>query len=316
MKLNLPLSFHVSEEVARALQLRKPVVALESTVITHGLPYPDNLKLALDMESDVRDCGAIPATIALVDGSVQVGVQPEQLERLARAEGMHKISVRDFGPAIAKGWSGGTTVAGTLLAAKKTGMRVFATGGIGGVHRGVGAPNSQSSDISADLPMLAKTPMIVVCAGAKAILDLPATLEYLETYSIPVVGYQTDEFPAFYSRSSGMRTSYRVDSLAELVDLSHAHWGLGLKSALLVVNPPPEAIALSFESVEVAIQRALREAQAQNVRGQQVTPFLLSRVSELTGRASLEANLGLLRNNARLAAMIALELAKCEATEV
>jgi len=316
MNKKLSSSFQISEEVARALRLRLPVVALESTVITHGLPYPDNLALARDMESDVRDCGATPATIALLDGSIKVGVLPEQLERLGREAGMHKISVREYGPAISKGWSGGTTVAGTLLAANKVGIQVFATGGIGGVHRRTDFSHSQPSDISADLSMLAKTPMIVVCAGAKAILDLPATLEYLETLSVPVVGYQTDDFPAFYSRSSGMKVSLRADSPAEIVAMGNAHWGLGLESAILVVNPPPEAIALPFESVEGAIQQALEEAQAQGVRGQQVTPFLLSRVSELTGGASLRANLGLLRNNACLAAKIAVELAKAGTIQV
>jgi pseudouridine-5'-phosphate glycosidase len=310
MKLNPSSLFHVSEEVTRALRLRLPVVALESTVITHGLPFPDNLTLARDMESDVRECGATPATIALVDGSIMVGVLPGQLERLAREEGMHKISVRDFAPAIAKGWCGGTTVAGTLMAAKKVGIQVFATGGIGGVHRSIDKSHSQPNDISADLPMLAKTPMIVVCAGAKAILDLPATLEFLETFGIPVVGYQTDDFPAFYSRSSGLKASLRADSLAEIVTLGNAHWSLGLESAILVVNPPPEEIALQFETVERAIQQALEEAETLGVRGQQVTPFLLSRVSELTGGASLKANLGLLRNNACLAARIAVELTK------
>ncbi len=311
--MSLSNLFHLSEEVAEALRLRLPVVALESTVITHGLPYPDNLALARDMETDVRDCGVTPATIALLDGFIQVGLQSDQLERLAQAGEMHKISLRDYGPAIAKGWSGGTTVAGTMLAAHKAGIRVFATGGIGGVHRVTTDAHSQS-DISADLPMLASTPMIVVCAGAKAILDLPATLEYLETFSVPVAGYQTDDFPAFYSLSSGLKASVRVDSSAEVVELSRIHWGLGLQSAILVVNPPPEALALPFENVEKEIEQALREAHEQGVRGQQVTPFLLSRVSELTGGASLKVNLGLLRKNANLAAKIAMELAKGEAS--
>jgi len=310
MDLKLPRAFHLSEEVARSLSMQSPVVALESTAITHGLPYPDNLVLGRDMESNVRSVGATPATIAVLDGTIQVGVLPEQLDRLALAVGMHKISVREYGPAVAKKWSGGTTVAGTLLAAHMAGIRVFATGGIGGVHRNQGVSHSQTFDISADLQMLARTPMIVVCAGAKAILDLPATLEYLETFSVPVAGYQTDEFPAFYSRTSGLKTSVRVDSAVELVDLARAHWGLGLQSALLVANPLPEAIALPAAEVDGAIQQALRDAEAQGVRGQQVTPFLLGRVAELTGGASLQANLALLRNNARLAAEIAVELAK------
>ncbi len=310
MDLKLSHSFQLTEEVARSLSMQWPVVALELTAITHGLPYPDNLALARDMESDVRSLGITPATIAVLDGTIQVGVLPEQLERLALAIGMHKISVREFGPAVAQKWSGGTTVAGTMLAASMTGIRVFATGGIGGVHRNLSTSHSQLIDISADLQMLARTPMIVVCAGAKAILDLPATLEYLETFSVPVAGYQTDEFPAFYSRTSGLQTSVRVDSAVEVVELARAHWGLGLQSAVLIANPLPEEIALPAGKVDGAIEQALHDAEVQNVRGQRVTPFLLRPVAELTGGASLQANLALLRNNARLAAEIAVEMAK------
>jgi pseudouridine-5'-phosphate glycosidase len=215
---------------------------------------------------------------------------------------VHKISSRDFGAAIVKKWSGGTTVAGTLMAAHAVGIRVFATGGIGGVHRGA------NHDVSADLAQLAGTPLIVVCAGAKAILDLPATLEYLETFSVPVVGYCTNEFPAFYSRSSGLKVSVRVDSPREAAEIACAHWDLGFKSALLVANPPPEGHNLPREAVDGAIHTALAEAELQGIRGQDVTPFLLARVSELTSRASLEANLELLKNNAHLAADIALAL--------
>lgn len=310
MVSNLSSSFRLSEAVARALSLRQPVVALESTVITHGLPYPQNLQLAQDMEGEVRAQGATPATIAMLDGRIHVGTMPEQLERLARSDDLHKISVRDVGPAVAKGWSGGTTVAGTMLAASKAGIKVFATGGIGGVHRNAEGEDILSSDISADLQMLARTPMIVICAGAKAILDLTATLEYLETFSVPVVGYQTDDFPAFYSRSSGLNASVRVDTAVEVVELAQAHWSLGLQSAVLVVNPLPQAEALPAELVNGAIQQALQEARAERVHGQQVSPFLLARVAELTGGASLEANLGLLRHNARLGGEIAVELAK------
>jgi pseudouridine-5'-phosphate glycosidase len=291
----------LSSEVARALHLGLPVAALESTVITHGLPYPENQALARDMEEEVRQGGATPATIAVLDGRIHAGLSPEALERLAAGEGMVKISTRDFAPAIAKGLSGGTTVAATLLAAHLAGIRVFATGGIGGVHR------QAPTDVSADLPQLARTPLVVICTGAKAILDLPATLEYLETASVPVVGYGTDEFPAFYSRSSGLKTSVRADTPAEVAEIARAHWGLGLHSAVLVALPPPEEIALPPVEVEGAIDAALAEAQAQGIRGQGVTPFLLQRVSELTGGASLRANLGLLRNNARLAAQIAQE---------
>jgi len=286
-------------QVAHALETRQPVVALESTVITHGLPFPENLNLARDMEAEVRAGGATPATIALLDGKVHVGVEDEGLDRLARGGGMHKISTRDYGIAIAKGWSGGTTVAGTMMAAHQVGIRVFATGGIGGVHRGV------PFDISADLPQLAHTPMIVVCAGAKAILDLSATLEYLETCAVPVLGYQTDEFPAFYSRTSGLKVTYQIDSPDEAATIAKEHWKLGLSSAVLVTTPLPEEVAIPAEFVEGAIQAALQEASEQGIRGPEVTPFLLQRVSELIGGASLRANLALLRNNARLGAEIA-----------
>jgi pseudouridine-5'-phosphate glycosidase len=302
---DLPESFHVLPEVAEALENNLPLVVLESTVITHGLPYPQNYTLAMEMEAVVRQRGVIPATIAVLDGIVRIGVEPPQLERLARGDpqaSMHKISARDFAPAIACSWSGGTTVAGTLLAARCAGLRVFATGGIGGVHR---AP---AFDVSADLGQLACSPLIVVCAGAKAILDLDATLEYLETNSVPVIGFQTDEFPAFYSRSSGLKTSARADTPEQVAEIARAHWGMGMQSAVLVTVPPPESSALPPELVESAIRQALAEAQAQRVRGQAVTPFLLQRVSQLTQGSSLRANLDLLKNNARLAAEISLKL--------
>jgi pseudouridine-5'-phosphate glycosidase len=297
-------SIYMLDEVARALDIGMPVVALESTVITHGLPYPQNVTLASDMEAEVRAGQAVPATIAVLDGQIRVGLHREELERLARGQNIHKISARDFAPAIALGWDGGTTVAATLLAAQRVGIRLFATGGIGGVHRTVGEP-STNYDISADLPALARTPMIVVCAGAKAILDLPATLEYLETVAVPVVGYGADEFPAFYSTSSGLPVSARADTPAEVAAIARAHWDLGMSGAVLVVQPPPNEVALPPEAVNGAIEQALREASGRQLRGQAVTPFLLGRVAELTGGDSLKANLGLLLNNARLAAQIA-----------
>jgi pseudouridine-5'-phosphate glycosidase len=274
-------------------------VSLESTVLTHGLPRPQNLKLARDMERVVRKNGATPATIAVLDGEVRVGLTDAELERLAGLENVRKISRRDFAAAIARKESGGTTVAGTMFAAHRAGIRVFATGGIGGVHE------VETLDISADLQALADTPMIVVCAGAKAILDLPATLEYLETMSVPVIGYGTGEFPAFYSRRSGLPVSARLDSPEEVVRLARAHWGLGMKSAVLVCQPLSEQEEIPQEKVKRAIQQARREARAQGVRGQALTPFLLGRLSELTGGESLRANLALLLNNARLAAKIA-----------
>jgi pseudouridine-5'-phosphate glycosidase len=256
------------------------------------------------MESEVRAGGAVPATIAVEAGQVLVGTPPASLERLAQGgEGFHKISSREYGPAVAHGWSGGTTVAGTLNAAALAGIRVFATGGIGGVHRPAGF------DISADLPQLARSPVVVVCAGAKAILDLSATLEYLETVAVPVVGYGTDEFPAFYSRESGLRTSARADRPGEVAAIARAHWQMGQPGAVLVTVPIPTAEALPREEIEQVIQEALQDANEAGIQGQEVTPFLLSRVSELTHAASLRANLALLKNNARVAAAIAVALA-------
>ena len=302
MSTLLPRYYRLSKEVIQALELNAPLVALESTVITHGLPFPENLELARDMEAEVRECGAIPATIAILDGFVQVGLSREQQERLAADTNLRKVSPRDLARLILLRESGGTTVAGTIYLAEKTGIKVFATGGIGGVHRQPGM------DISADLPQLATTPLIVVCAGAKAILDLSSTLEYLETSSVPVVGYRTDEFPAFYSRSSGFPVGVRIESSEEVVKFAKAHWEMELSSAVLVTVPPPLGVALPNDEVERAINQALDEAIIANIHGQAVTPFLLSRISELTGGASLRANLGLLRNNARVAAEIACHL--------
>ena len=298
MSEKLPNSFSLSAEVLRARALGLPLVALESTVITHGLPYPQNLDLARQMEDEVRDQGAVPATIAVLDGKICVGLNPTQLERLANEADMLKISSRDFAPALAGKRSGGTTVSGTAFVAQRAGILVFATGGIGGVHRN--AP----FDISADLTALSSLPILVVCAGAKAILDLPATLEKLETLGVPVVGYQTDDFPAFFSRSSGLKVNARAETAEEAAQIARAHWELGLLSATLLVVPPPAEVALPRDEVEKAIQQALAEAGPE-VSGQAVTPYLLSRVSALTHGASLRANLSLLKNNARVAAQVA-----------
>jgi len=291
--------FQIAEEVKQAIESRQPVVALETTVITHGLPYPENLELAQQMEREVRSAGAIPATIGLIKGVICVGLKGEQLELLAKTKGLYKISARDIGPGVAKMWSGGTTVAGTLVAAHIAGIRVFATGGIGGVHRGT------TYDISADLLQLAHMPLVVVCAGAKAILDLSATLETLEMYSVPVIGYQTEEFPAFYCRSSHLPVGVRVDTPQEAADLALAHWQAGLRSAVLVAQPPPDEAALPDELVEDVIQAALHDCKEAGIHGQKVTPYLLRKVNELTHGMSLKANLALLLNNARLAAKIA-----------
>lgn len=289
----------ISTEVLHAINQGKPIVALESTVITHGLPYPQNLKLGLDMENEVRNHGVIPAMIAALNGEVLVGLSTAQLEILIGEKDAVKISVRDIPEVVTKGKSGGTTVAATLLLAKQAGLRVFATGGIGGVHRGGGF------DISADLFQLASTPMIVVCAGAKAILDLPATLEVLETLGVPILGYKTDEFPAFFSRSSDLPVSARVDTPEEAAEFARVHWELGMKSAVLVVQPLAGDQAIPNEEIEAAIEKAVEEAVVQGISGQKITPYLLQRVSKLTEGKSLEANLSLLINNANLAAEIA-----------
>lgn len=300
MTTNQP--FLPSFEIAHALQNSTPVVALESTVITHGLPRPENLRLAREMEATVRREGATPATVALLDGKIRIGLTDEELARLAEAPSPLKVSHRDFATAILKKASGGTTVAGTMFAAHHVGIKVFATGGIGGVHK------ESHFDVSTDLRALAETPMIVVCAGAKAILDLPATLEYLETMGVPVVGYQTEEFPAFYSRESGLKVSVKLDSPQEVVDFASAHWSLGLQTAVLVTNPIPEMEAIPRSEMEPVIAQAGKDALSRKIHGQDLTPYLLNRINELTRGGSMKANLALLVNNARLAAQIAKRL--------
>lgn len=295
-------SYQLSVEIVRAMKLSLPVVALESTVITHGLPHPQNLSLARDMEATVRDEGATPATIAVLNGQVRVGLAESEIEELSKLSQGMKISRRDFATATVKKASGGTTVAGTLFAAHQAGIKVFATGGIGGVHR------EARFDVSADLQALADTPMIVVCAGAKAILDLPATLEYLETMSVPVVGFKTEEFPAFYSRESGLKVSVQLDSPQEIVAFAQAHWGAGAQSAVLVTNPVPITEAISKSEMDPFIVKASEEAIQKKIHGQALTPFLLQRINELTEGKSLRTNLALLLNNARLAAQIATAL--------
>jgi len=299
-----------SSEIREGQKQNKPLVALESTVLTHGLPRPQNLQLARDMEQAVREGGGIPATVGFLDGNLHVGLNDAQLERLANEESVLKVGPRDFATVIAKKACGGTTVAGTMLACKHANIKVFATGGIGGVHRGA------LNDISADLQALASIPMIVVCAGAKSILDLPATLEYLETMSVPVVGFGTDQFPAFYSRESGLEVSVRLDTSQQITEFARAHWNAGLQSAVLVANPVPEAEAISTSEIEPFIEQANLEAHAQGIHGKSLTPFLLSRISELTGSKSMRANLALLLNNARLAAQISSVLYSVEKTRM
>jgi pseudouridine-5'-phosphate glycosidase len=291
--------------VRDALLARRPIVALESTVITHGLPWPRNLELARLMEATVRAGGATPATIAVLKGEVRVGLTGEELEHLAQAQGVMKVSRRDCAVAVAQRRDGGTTVAGTMMAANWAGIAVFATGGIGGVHRQMAGT---ALDVSADLPELARTPVVVVCAGAKAILDLPATLEWLETHGVPVIGYGTSEFPAFYSRSSGLPLEARADNATEAAALVKAMWDLDVTSGALVCVPCPEAAARPAAEMETAIDQALREAAAAGVRGNAVTPYLLERVAALTEGHSIEANLALLENNARVAAEVAVAM--------
>jgi pseudouridine-5'-phosphate glycosidase len=276
-----------------------PLVALESTVLTHGLPRPQNLQLARDMEKAVREHGATPATIGFLDGNLHIGLTEPELERLANEKDVHKVGPRDFATVIFEEACGGTTVAGTMLACSHAGLKVFATGGIGGVHR------EAPFDISADLQALATIPMIVVCAGAKAILDLPATLEYLETMGVPVVGYGVEDFPAFYSRDSGLGVSVTLERPEEIVYFAKTHWSMGLRSAVLVANPVPIGEAIPRSVMEPHIKRANKEAHDKGIHGQALTPFLLQRINELTDGRSMQANLSLLLNNARLAARIA-----------
>lgn len=303
---SLPKSFKLSKEVAAAQKAGQPIVALESTVITHGLPQPQNLALAHEMEAIVRAEGAIPATIAVLDGRICVGLDDAQLEQLASDANASKASSRDLAALVASKTSGGTTVAGTLRIAAIAGIRVFATGGMGGVHRGA------QWDVSADLYELAKQQVVLVSAGVKAILDIPATLELLETLGVPVVGYRTKAFPAFYSTDSGEPTSAHVDSVTEAADLARIHWDLG-GGGILLANPLPIDAAIPNADVEQWIVAAQTEAEQQGIRGQSVSPYLLKRVAELSQGRSLQANLALLKNNARLAAAFAKELTRPKA---
>jgi pseudouridine-5'-phosphate glycosidase len=297
------MSIEIAPRVAQALSARRSVVALESALITHGLPHPLNREVAEELERTVRQAGAEPATIGVVEGRVKAGLEPQELEHLATAQAAHKISLRDLPLAVARRWDGGTTVAATAWVAWQAGIRVFATGGIGGVHRGA------AMDVSADLPVLARTPIVVVCAGAKAILDLPRTREWLETFAVPVLGYGTDEFPAFYRRRSGLPVDARVESPHEVAAMVRAAHALGLRSATLVTVPIPEEAEPPEGVMEEAIQRAQAEAMAKGISGAELTPFLLARLHELTDGAATRANLALLMNNARVAAAIAVALA-------
>lgn len=297
---------HIAPDVRAALDSRQPVVALESTVISHGLPYPHNLELARALEDEVRAAGAVPATIGVARGLPTIGLDDAQLAHFAQAQGILKLSRRDIAFAVAMQRDGATTVAATMALAAAAGVQVFATGGIGGVHRGA----RETWDISGDLTELARTPVLVVCAGAKSILDLPATLEYLETAGVPVLGFATDEFPAFYSASSGLPVGARVETPAEVAAVWQAHLTLGGGSGMLLAVPPPADVALPPEMVDAGIERALARAAAAGVRGQAVTPFLLSAVAEETEGESMRTNIALLRQNARVAAEIAVAVTR------
>ena len=297
----------ISPEVQQALADGKPVVALESTIISHGMPYPKNVETAMLVEKTIRENGAVPATIAIIGGRLKAGLSPEEIEYLGKSgRKVAKVSRRDLAAIVARGADGATTVTTTMIIAHRAGIKVCATGGIGGVHRGA----ETTMDISADLEELAGTPVMVVCAGAKSILDLGLTLEYLETKGVPVIGYGTDELPAFYTRSSGFGVDYRVDTPAQLAAMFKAQQELGMKGGMLVTNPIPEQYAMDKAVIDAAIEQAVAESKEQGIHGKETTPFLLARVVELTGGDSLESNIQLVLNNAIVASKTAAELCK------
>jgi len=295
----------IAESVKEALCENKPVVALESTIISHGMPYPQNFETALLVENTVRQYGAEPATIAIIDGELKAGLSKSEIELLAKAgKAVSKVSRRDIPYIVAQKKHGATTVAATMIIAAMAKICIFATGGIGGVHRGA----CQTMDISADLKELAHTNVAVVCAGAKSILDLGLTKEYLETHGVPLIGYGTNELPAFYARESGLSVDYRIDSVGELANLLYTKWKLKLKGGVVIANPIPETFEMEYESINNAIEQALQEANDQQIEGKAITPFLLNRIETLTGGKSLKANIQLVLNNAELAAKLAVKM--------
>jgi pseudouridine-5'-phosphate glycosidase len=299
MQLNPLVS--MSPVVKAALKNSQPIVALESTIISHGMPYPKNVETALRVEAAVRESGAVPATIAVIGGQLRAGLSEAEIEYLGKkGTAVAKVSRRDLPVLVARGEDGATTVAATMIIAAMAGIRVFATGGIGGVHRGA----DRTMDISADLQELARTNVAVVCAGAKSILDLRLTLEYLETMGVPVLGFQTDELPAFYTRTSGLPVDYRMETASEIAKALHTKWQLGLHGGAVIANPIPEAYAMPQEEMDRVIGQAIAEAEEQDIVGKALTPFLLSRIEQLTKGDSLEANIELVLNNARLAAAV------------
>ena len=296
----------IHPEVKAAIEAGKAVVALESTIISHGMPYPKNVETALEVEKIAREHGAVPATIAIMNGRIKVGLTSKEIESLGQSDDAVKASRRDIPFILVKGLTGATTVASTMIIASLAGIKIFATGGIGGVHRGA----QDTFDISADLQELAKTNVAVVCAGAKSILDIGLTLEYLETQGVPVVGYGTDDLPAFYTSKSGYGVDYRVDTVQELAEALKAKWDLGLHGGVVVANPIPEEYEMEPDVINKAIDSAVKEAEEKGIKGKESTPFLLAKVKELTGGASLDSNIQLVYNNAKLGAQIAVELCK------
>jgi len=297
----------ISTEVKQALASNKPVVALESTIISHGMPYPKNMETALQVEQIVRNNFAVPATIAIINGKLKVGLSQNEIKLLAKqGSTVIKSSRRDIPYLVSKKLNGATTVASTMIIAKMAGIKIFATGGIGGVHRGA----TESFDISADLQELAHTNVAVICAGAKAILDLNLTLEYLETHGVPVIGYKTNELPAFYTRKSGLNVDYQLDSALENADFLHNKWALNLKGGVVIANPVPEAYQMDYNKIMTIIDKALLEANKLGVKGKESTPFLLEKITNLTKGQSLETNIKLVFNNAKLAAKVACNYAK------
>ena len=294
-----------SSEVRQAIENKQPILALESTIITHGLPYPHNLETAISLEKITRENNVTPATIAVLNGKIKIGLSQNELEHLSRDKNVRKISRRDLAYAINQNISAGTTVAATLFCAAKTGIKVFATGGIGGVHRG------DDFDISADLIELARNPVAVICAGAKAILDLPRTLEFLETFSVPVVGYRTPVLPAFYTDTTDYSLPASVNDVRSLVNMLQTHWQLGMSSGVLVTNPIPVEFAIRAEKIEPLIAKAIKQAIEQNICGKELTPFLLSEIASSTQGESIQANIALIENNVRLGAQVAATLNDC-----
>ena len=294
----------IKPDVQKALMEKRAVVALESTIIAHGMPYPENIKVAKQVEKIVEENGATPATIAIINGKIKVGLTDEELQFIAKEDNIAKVSRRDLPVMISKNLNGATTVASTMIIAQLAGIKVFVTGGIGGVHR-----NAQKTfDISADLSELANTNVAVVCAGAKSILDIPLTLEYLETHGVPIIGYNTDEFPAFFTRTSGSKVDYRLDNITEIANVIKSKWELNLDGSILIANPIPEKASMDEKKINSAIEKALIEADKKGINGKEITPFLLSYIKNVTDGKSLQSNISLVYNNAKLGAQIAKEL--------